>query len=271
MTAAGNVLAEIVESKQALLQAAMQQTPLAQIQRAAAAAPAPRPFAAALQDGARLPVIAEIKRRSPSKGVLCEPFAPAEIAAAYAEGGAACLSVLTDEEFFGGCDADLAAARQASGLPVLRKDFMLHEWQIFASRAIGADAILLIAAILEDDVLHHLAEVAHGLGMAVLVEVHDAAEAARARRLPGDILLGINNRDLKTFATTIQTTLDLLPLLKGDARPVVSESGLHSPEDIRRLRQAGVSAFLIGEALMRDPQRGLRRLFEQEQPAVADE
>lgn len=264
-----DILARIVAAKQREITNAMQTAPPAVIQAQARAqniGSPPRPFAAALRDAARLPVIAEIKRRSPSKGVLCENFVPAEIAAAYAAAGAACLSVLTDADFFGGSAVDLQEARAACELPVLRKDFMLNEWQIYQSRAMGADAVLLIVAILDDDALHALAAVAAALGMAVLVEVHDAEEMRRALRLPPDILLGINNRNLKTFETTIQTTLDLLPQVREaqeeeEARLLISESGVHQPEEVRELRRAGVDAFLIGEALVQDPQGALTRLF----------
>ena len=258
-----DVLTRIVAAKQRQVAAAMQTTPLAAARAAAETATAdepPRPFAAALSDRARLPVIAEIKRKSPTKGVLCEPFDPPAIARDYAAGGAACLSVLTDAEFFGGCINDMQASRAASGLPVLRKDFMLNEWQIYDSRAAGADAVLLIAAILTDTEMAQLAATAQSLGMAVLVEVHNEPELARSQQLQPPFLLGINNRDLRTFTTDIQTTLDLLPLLE-QPQFVVSESGIHTPEHIARLRAAGVNAFLIGEALVREPQTGLRRLF----------
>ncbi len=270
-----NILEEIVAAKQAQIVTEAAEYPLEAVREAAAAETAatpPRPFAAALADNTRLPVIAEIKRRSPSKGVLCDPFDVAAIAAAYVAGGAACLSVLTDQTFFGGCDADLQTARATSGLPVLRKDFMLNEWQIFHSRAIGADAILLIVAILEQETLLHLAETAHALGMAVLVEVHDAEELQRALQLPPFILLGINNRNLKTFVTKVQTTLDLLPTVQKQwqhqqqqqKQLLVSESGIHSNAEVRRLQQAGVDAFLIGEALVQNPQPALAALFKSE-------
>lgn len=262
-----DILTRIVAAKQQQVTAEMQATPPAAIRAAAAAAAPPRAFAAALTDpsGAeRLPVIAEIKRKSPSKGILCEPFDPPAIARQYAAAGAACLSVLTDADFFGGSNADMQASRAASGLPVLRKDFMLNDWQIYESRALGADAVLLIAAILTDAILAQLTRTAQELGMAVLVEVHDADELARALMLPPPFLLGINNRNLRTFVTDIQTTLDLLPLLpqEQERRPlVISESGIGEAEQIRRLQAAGVNVFLIGEALVREPQAGLERLF----------
>ena len=274
---ATDILAQIAAVKQEEVQRGLRQTPLARQQQAAQDAAPPRPFAAALADaraGAKstaLPVIAELKRRSPSKGVLCDPFVPREIAAAYAAGGAACLSVLTDAEFFGGSADDLRAARTATSLPVLRKDFMLHPWQIYESRAMGADAVLLIVAMLEDAMLEELADIAHGLGLAVLVEVHDGEELQRALRLPPHTLLGINNRNLKTFHTTVQTTFDLLPAARAanaaDAdtrRLLVCESGIHDSGEVQALQQAGVDAFLIGEALVRDPQGALARLFKGE-------
>jgi len=224
----------------------------------------PRDFIASLKsriDAGEAAVIAEIKRASPSKGVMREQFDPAGIAKSYAAGGAACLSVLTDREFFQGAPEHLAAARAACALPVLRKDFVFDPYQVLEARAMGADAILLIAACLSAAEMKALEEAAVGLGMAVLVEVHDAAEleAALALRTP---LVGVNNRDLKTFETRIETTLGLLERMPED-RIVITESGIAAPADVARLRARGVNAFLVGEAFMRapDPGRALRALF----------
>ncbi|ODU10967.1 MAG: indole-3-glycerol-phosphate synthase [Rubrivivax sp. SCN 71-131] len=209
----------------------------------------------------RSAVIAEVKKASPSKGVLRDPFVPAEIAASYARHGAACLSVLTDERFFQGAAQCLRQARAACALPVLRKDFVIDLAQVYEARAMGADAILLIAACLEDGAMADLEAAAQELGMAVLVEVHDAAELDRALALKTP-LLGINNRNLKTFEVSLQTTLDLLPRVP-DERLLVTESGILGPPDVARMRAAGVHAFLVGEAFMRaqDPGEALARLF----------
>jgi indole-3-glycerol phosphate synthase len=207
-------------------------------------------------------VIAEVKKASPSKGVLREQFAPAEIAASYARHGAACLSVLTDERFFQGSAAYLQQARAACELPVLRKDFMVDEYQVVEARALGADCILLIAASLDDAQLADLEAAAQALGMAVLVEVHDGAELERVLRLKTP-LLGINNRNLKTFEVTLDTTLGLLPKVPGD-RLLVTESGILARADVARMRAAAVHAFLVGEAFMRapDPGAALAALFD---------
>ncbi len=223
-----------------------------------------RGFEAALRGkvaAGRPAVIAEVKKASPSKGVLRERFVPAEIAASYAGHGAACLSVLTDERFFQGADAYLEQARSACALPVLRKDFMVDEYQVAQARAIGADCILLIAACLDDAQMADLEAAARGYGMDVLVEVHDGAELDRALRLKTP-LLGINNRNLKTFEVTLQTTLDLLPRVPAD-RLLVTESGILARADVARMRAAGVPAFLVGEAFMRadDPGAALAALF----------
>jgi indole-3-glycerol phosphate synthase len=206
-------------------------------------------------------VIAEIKKASPSKGVLRAHFEPAQIAVSYAANGAACLSVLTDAQYFQGSLQDLAVARSCSGLPVLRKDFVVDRYQIFQARAAGADAILLIVATLSDAQLNDYEAIATALGMAVLVEIHDATELNRALRL-NTPLIGINNRNLRSFETSLQTTLNLLPQVPSD-RIVVTESGILAPPDVARMRKAGVQAFLVGEALMRAPDPGdeLARLF----------
>ena len=206
-------------------------------------------------------VIAEIKKASPSKGVLREEFIPADIAQSYAEHGAACLSVLTDAQFFQGCADYLKQARASCQLPVLRKDFVIDAYQVYESRAMGADAILLIAAILDDAQMKDFEAIARSLDMAVLVEVHDAPELARALRLKTP-LLGINNRNLKTFEVSLDTTLSLLREVPAE-RLLVCESGIHSRDDVLRLGAAGVNAFLVGEAFMRapDPGAALAELF----------
>jgi indole-3-glycerol phosphate synthase len=224
----------------------------------------PRGFVDALQlkvDAGLAAVIAEIKKASPSKGVLREDFRPAEIAQSYAQGGAACLSVLTDIDFFQGADGYLQQARAACALPVIRKDFIVDPYQVVEARAIGADCILLIAACLDDATLHALNDQAHELGMDVLIEVHDADELDRALRTDNR-LVGINNRNLRTFEVSLQTTLDLLPRIP-DGRLVVTESGILAPEDVALMRESGVHTFLVGEAFMRadDPGRRLAELF----------
>lgn len=238
--------------------------PAAEIERRARAAPAPRDFAGAIRTklaAGKPAVIAEIKRASPSKGLLREDFDPAAIAQSYEAAGAACLSVLTDREFFRGAPEHLAAARAACALPVLRKDFVIEPYQVYESRAIGADAILLIAAALAPAAMRELEAIATRLGMAVLAEVHDRAEleAALALQTP---LIGINNRNLRSFETRLETTLELAAAVP-QGRIVVTESGISSPADVEHLRRAGVGAFLVGEAFMRapDPGAALARLF----------
>ncbi len=206
-------------------------------------------------------VIAEIKKASPSRGVLREPFEPADIAQSYAEHGAACLSVLTDRQFFQGSTDYLKQARASCHLPVLRKDFMVDPYQIYEARAMGADCVLLIVACLEDGLMAELEAIAHSLDMAVLVEVHDADELDRALRLKTR-LVGINNRNLRTFEVSLETTLGQLSRVPAD-RLLVTESGILTREDVTRMRDAGVHAFLVGEAFMRAPVPGeaLAKLF----------
>ena len=209
----------------------------------------------------RSAVIAEVKKASPSKGVLRADFMPADIAQSYAEHGAACLSVLTDQQFFQGCNDFLKQARASCELPVLRKDFMVDPYQIYESRVVGADCILLIAACLDDAQMADLEAIAHSLDMAVLVEVHDRAELERALQLKTP-LIGINNRNLRSFEVSLETTLSLRSAVPAD-RLLVTESGIVSSEDVQRMRDAQVHAFLVGEAFMRaaDPGQALSTLF----------
>ena len=247
-----DVLLRIIRHKAREVAERAERTPLRVLgERARAQAP-PRGFAAALRSriaAGEPAVIAELKKASPSKGVLREDFDPDRIAHDYADAGAAALSVLTDETFFQGADRHLEQARSASGLPVLRKDFVIDAWQVYEARALGADCILLIVAALGDAQLNELAGLAAHLGMDVLVEVHDAAELDRAAHLES-LLLGINNRDLRTFETTLDTTLDLLDRIPA-GRTVITESGIHTRDDVAHMRAAGVHGFLVGEAFMR--------------------
>ncbi|MDE0456531.1 MAG: indole-3-glycerol phosphate synthase TrpC [Chromatiales bacterium] len=259
-----DVLLRIIRHKAREVAERAERTPLRVLAEQAEAQDPPRGFAAALR--ARIAagepaVVAELKKASPSKGVLREEFEPEAIARDYAAGGAAALSVLTDEAFFQGADRHLVEARAASGLPVLRKDFTIDAYQIYEARALGADCILLIVAALGDAQLNELAALATHLGMDVLVEVHDAAELARAAHLE-PLLLGINNRDLRTFETTLDTTLGLLDRIPA-GRTVITESGIHTRADVARMRTAGVHGFLVGEAFMRAeaPGEKLRELF----------
>ena len=254
-----DVLARILERKREEVEAGIRQVPLPEMRRRAADTPAPRGFRAAIEAriGAGRPaVIAEIKRASPSRGVIRPDFDPSRIAAGYERGGAAALSVLTDREFFQGSPEHLRAARAAASLPVLRKDFVIDPWQVHEARAMGADCVLLIVAALDDDSLRRLAEAAREAAVDTLVEAHDEAELDRALRIPAP-LVGINNRDLRTFETTLATTERLAGRVPADRR-TVTESGIASREDVARLRARGVHAFLVGEAFMRAPDPGSR-------------
>jgi len=259
-----DILQKILAVKRDEIAAASRVLPLSAIRAEAQQAAAPRDFLGAVRAkiAAGWPaVIAEVKKASPSKGVLREDFDPVEIAKSYASHGAACLSVLTDIRFFKGHRDYLTQARTASGLPVLRKDFMVDPYQIYESRAMGADCVLLIVAALDDRRMSELEAIAHSLDLAVLVEVHDAMELERALRLRTP-LLGINNRNLRTFETRLETTLELLPKIPPD-KLVVTESGIVSRAHVERMRAANVHAFLVGEAFMRadDPGVALGELF----------
>ncbi len=258
-TAPPDILKTILHRKTEEITARQAEASFAEQLRRAAAADAPRGFAQALQQrlaAGQPAVIAEIKKASPSKGVMRPDFHPAGIATSYARHGAACLSVLTDRDFFQGSEVYLQEARAVCALPVIRKDFIIAPYQVAEARAIGADCILLIVAALDDVCLEELASLAQDLGMDVLVEVHDSAELERALRL--DLpLIGINNRNLRTFEVTLQTTLDLLPAIPA-GRLVVTESGILTPADVTLMRQHGVHAFLVGERFMRADDPGLQ-------------
>jgi len=259
-----DILDKIVAVKREEVAAALRQKPLDMVRADAESRVLTRDFEGAMRAkiaAGQAAVIAEIKKASPSKGVLRAEFIPADIAQSYAEFGAACLSVLTDKQFFQGSVDFLKQARASCDLPVLRKDFMIDAYQIYEARAMGADAILLIAACLDDAQMADMEAVARSLDMAVLVEVHDRAELERALKLKTR-LVGINNRNLKTFEVSLQTTLDMLPDVPAD-RLLVTESGIQTPEDVRRMREAKVHAFLVGEAFMRadEPGEALAKLF----------
>ena len=263
-----DILNKIVAVKREEVAAALRQKPLAALRADAESRVLTRDFEGALRAkiaAGQAAVIAEIKKASPSKGVLRAEFVPADIAQSYAQGdgrvSAACLSVLTDRQFFQGGVDYLKQARASCDLPVLRKDFMVDAYQIYEARAMGADCILLIAACLDDARMAELEAIAHGLDMAVLVEVHDRAELERALKLKTP-LVGINNRDLRSFEVSLDTTLGMLADVPAD-RLLVTESGILVHEDVQRMRQAGVHAFLVGEAFMRakEPGEALARLF----------
>ncbi|MFD2113828.1 indole-3-glycerol phosphate synthase TrpC [Thiorhodococcus fuscus] len=252
-----DILKKIVRRKVEEVRACAERLPMSELAARIPDASPVRGFADALaaRVAAGQPaVIAEVKKASPSKGLLREDFRPAEIAASYARSGAACLSVLTDIDFFQGSDAYLIEARSACDLPVIRKDFIIDPYQVREARVIGADCILLIAACLEDAQLADLSALAHSLGMDVLVEVHDAEELERALAVSGR-LIGINNRNLRTFEVSLETTLGLLESVPED-RLLVTESGILAREDVGLMRENGVNAFLVGEAFMRAPDPG---------------
>ena len=262
---ANDILNKILAVKREEVAAAQAEKSLVTVRAEAEAQPTPRDFVGAIQQkvgAGGTAIIAEIKKASPSKGVIRPDFHPAVIAADYAMHGAACLSVLTDRQFFQGSTEYLKAARAACPLPVLRKDFMIDPYQVYEARAMGADAILLIVAALSDAQMHELEDLALSLGMAVLVESHDASELDRALELKTP-LMGINNRNLRTFEVSLDTTLSQLGRIPAD-RIVVTESGILAPADVALMRQHHVNAFLVGEAFMRAPSPGaeLARLFQ---------
>jgi indole-3-glycerol phosphate synthase len=262
--AAPDILQKILARKREEVAERAARVPLAELAARCRDLPDPRGFAAALEakiDAGEAAVIAEIKKASPSKGVIRADFDPAAIAASYERGGAACLSVLTDIDFFQGADDYLQQARAACALPVLRKDFTVDPWQVFEARVLGADAILLIVAALDDATLLELTLLASDLDLDVLVEVHDGGELERALDLPAH-LIGINNRDLRSFAVSLDTTLGLKSRVPSD-RLLVTESGILAPADVALMRSNDVHAFLVGEAFMRaaDPGTELARLF----------
>jgi indole-3-glycerol phosphate synthase len=267
-----DILDKIIAVKHKEVAEARQRLPIEAVRAEASAMPAPRDFVGAIRAkvaAGKPAVIAEIKKASPSKGVIRADFRPAEIAAGYARSGAACLSVLTDKEFFQGASDYLRVAKAACDLPVLRKDFMIDPYQVYEARAMGADCILLIVAALSLGQMQELEGIAMELGMAVLVESHDGAELDQALQLRTP-LIGVNNRNLRTFETRLETTLDLLPKIRYAANPVrqeekiaITESGILVPADVKKMRDAGVHVFLVGEAFMKadDPSAELTRLF----------
>lgn len=259
-----NILDTIIQTKQQEVAAGRQRISEPALHALAVEQSAPRGFYRALRatvDVGRAAVIAEVKKASPSKGVLREHFVPADIARSYEAGGAACLSVLTDVQYFQGHDDYLQQARAACSLPVIRKDFIIDPWQVVQARAIGADAILLIVSALSLAQMQELEACAHGLGLDVLVEVHDAAEMEQALQLKTP-LVGVNNRNLKTFAVSLQTTLDLQQQVPSD-RLLVTESGIATRDDVQVMRNSGIHTFLVGETFMRadNPGVALHQLF----------
>jgi indole-3-glycerol phosphate synthase len=261
---APTVLKKIIARKHQEIAERSQKLSLDALREKASQQLAARGFVRAMEDklaAKESAVIAEIKKASPSKGVIRDPFYPAEIAQSYAAAGAACLSVLTDVDFFQGADEYLIDVRKTVDLPVIRKDFIIDDYQVYEAKAMGADCILLIVAALEAKQLAHLNDLAHSLGMDVLVEVHDADELATALTIPNR-LIGINNRNLHTFDTRLETTYELLEHI-GDDRIVVTESGIHTAEHVQSMRNHQVDSFLVGEAFMRaeDPGARLAELF----------
>jgi indole-3-glycerol phosphate synthase len=259
-----DILNKILAVKAQEVAAAQKLKPIAEMRAEAEQAAPTRDFVAAIRakiDSGRPAVISEIKKASPSKGILRANFNPAQIAASYQQHGAACLSVLTDEQFFQGCPAYLQQARAACNLPVLRKDFMMNEYQIYQARAMGADAILLIAAALDTKTMQAFESIALSLGMGVLVEIHNGEELDSALQLTTP-LIGVNNRNLRTFEVSLQNTLDLLPRIT-EGRIVVTESGIMNANDVKLMQRHSVNSFLVGEAFMRaeDPGTELARVF----------
>ncbi len=259
-----DILKKIVARKLEEIEAARQQISLDELRKGLDTKSPPRGFVASIKEklgAGKSGVIAEIKKASPSKGVLRENFQPADIAASYAKHGAACLSVLTDMDFFQGSPEYLKQARAACKLPVIRKDFIVDPYQVYEARAMEADCILLIVACLGDEQLENLNALAQSLGMDVLIEVHDKEELQRALRVPNP-MIGINNRNLRTFEVSLQTTLDMLEQIP-DGKLVITESGILTPEDVALMREHDVHGFLVGEAFMRaqDPGKELARLF----------
>lgn len=265
-----NILEEIVWHKEEEVDQMREKLSLQQLQRQVLEAPPTRDFVAALRQGKTKPaLIAEVKKASPSKGILREDFDPVEIALKYQKGGASCISVLTDEKFFSGSFENLALVRDKVDLPLLCKDFVIYPYQMYMARVRGADAVLLIAAILSDQDLQYFVKIAKTLKMAALIEVHSLAELERVLTIDGVSLVGINNRNLEDFSVDLQTTCELLAAKGNQLQQrnilVVSESGLHTPEDLTLVQQAGVSAVLIGESLVKhpDPQEAIANLFAQ--------
>ncbi|MDD1621006.1 MAG: indole-3-glycerol phosphate synthase TrpC [Methylococcaceae bacterium] len=264
MTNTPDILKTILAKKAEEIAHRKSNVPLDLLRELAGTVQGPRGFYQALRgkaDAQKPAIIAEIKKASPSQGVIREDFRPVEIAVDYAFNGATCLSVLTDKQFFQGSEANLQMVREKCPLPVIRKDFMIDPYQIHESRALGADCVLLIAAALEDGMMQELADTATSLGMDILVEVHDAAELERALKLDTK-LIGINNRNLRTFEVSLLTTLELKDKVPAD-RLIVTESGIHTPDDVKLMRDNGIYTFLVGEAFMRaeHPGQKMRELF----------
>jgi len=264
MTDTPDILKNILAKKTEEVARRKANTPISMLQEIASSVQGPRGFYQALRskaDAQKPAIIAEIKKASPSQGVIREDFKPVDIAVDYAMNGASCLSVLTDKDFFQGSEANLQMVRDKCPLPVIRKDFMIDPYQIHESRALGADCILLIVAALDDAMLKELHDTATGLGMDVLVEVHDAEELERALKLDGN-MIGINNRNLRTFDVSLQTTLELKNSIPA-GKLVVTESGIHTPNDVKLMQDNGIYTFLVGEAFMRAERPGLkmRELF----------
>ncbi|MCF4970293.1 indole-3-glycerol phosphate synthase TrpC [Nostoc sp. CMAA1605] len=265
-----NILEEIVWHKEIEVEQMREKVPLRELQKQALTAPPTLDFVAALKQGRTKPaLIAEVKKASPSKGVFREDFDPVAIALSYQQGGASCLSVLTDSKFFQGSFDNLAKVREAVDLPLLCKDFVIYPYQMYLARLRGADAVLLIAAILSDQYLKYFIKIAKSLKMAVLIEVHSLEELDRVLALDGVSLVGINNRNLEDFSVDLQTTCEILAARGSQLQSrdilVVSESGLHTPEDLTQVSQAGAAAVLIGESLVKqpDPELAIARLFSQ--------